>query len=106
MTQRITARKVECGNVRKIVARPEIEMIKKRGKVACFNRRSSIGRSLVRSPLEKGSGGNIRFMVIHCCRHILGLDNRFRTEKLAKLLRSFWEGRLAHLPNENGPLRS
>ena len=29
MTQRITARKVECGNVRKIVARREIEMIKK-----------------------------------------------------------------------------
>ena len=31
MTQRITARKVECGDVRKIVARREIEMIKKRG---------------------------------------------------------------------------
>ena len=31
VTQRITARKVECGNVRKIVARREIEMIKKRG---------------------------------------------------------------------------
>ena len=29
MTQRITARKLECGDVRKIVARPEIEMIKK-----------------------------------------------------------------------------
>ena len=29
MTQRITARKLECGDVRKIVARREIEMIKK-----------------------------------------------------------------------------
>ena len=29
MTQRITARKVECGNVGKIVARGEIEKIKK-----------------------------------------------------------------------------
>ena len=29
VTQRITARKLECGDVRKIVARPEIEMIKK-----------------------------------------------------------------------------
>ena len=29
MTQRITAQKLECGDVRKIVARREIEMIKK-----------------------------------------------------------------------------
>ena len=29
MTRRLTARKVECGDVRKIVARGEIEMIKK-----------------------------------------------------------------------------
>ena len=55
MTQRITARKVECGNVGKMVARREIEMIKKRGWIG---RSSSFnGRSLVRSRLEKGRAG-------------------------------------------------
>ena len=39
------------------------------------------GRSLVRSPLEKGRGGNVRFIIFHYCRHILGLDNQFGTEK-------------------------
>ena len=40
VTQRITARKLECGDVRKIVARPEIEMIKKRGSSAERSRRN------------------------------------------------------------------
>ena len=68
MTRRITARKVECGDVRKIVARGEIEMIKKEDRPLVLTVvRSSVSR------WKRGEGGNVRFMDIHYCRHILGL---------------------------------
>ena len=81
MTQRITAQKLECDDVRKIVARGEIEMIKKEDRPLVLTVvRSSVGR------WKRGEGGNVRFTV--WLFTIVGTisdltDNRFRTEKLA-----------------------
>ena len=58
MTQQFTARKVECGDVGKIVARREIEMIKKRGSSGydATNREmwnvSDVGKRVARREIE------------------------------------------------------
>ena len=64
MTQQITARKVECGDVGKIVARGEIEMIKKEDRPLVL--------TVVRSSVSRWKRGEGE---VYACRHILGFDN-------------------------------
>ena len=82
MTQRITAQKLECSNVRKIVARREIEMIKKEDRplVLTVAVLTVAVLTVVRSSVSRWKRGEAKCtLVIRYCRHILGLDNRFRT---------------------------
>ena len=58
MTQQITARKLECGNVRKIVARREIEMIKKEDRPLILTFAVlTVVRSSVRSSVRRWKRG-------------------------------------------------